>query len=97
MHRVAPDNIPVSGLHAEFVEPRYVKIVCPKCGSRDLNLVETWETAIEWTVTDGWMDRASGNKAEGRPTGVNATCKECRHDWTPRKAPQIEYVLEAND
>lgn len=97
MHRVPPDKIPVVGLPSEFAEPRYVKIACPKCGSRDLNLIEMWETSIEWTVTDGWMDRSSGNKAEGRPTGVMATCKACRYDWKPRKATQIGYVLEAED
>lgn len=92
-----PRDIPVAGIKSALEEPCQVKIACPQCGSKNLTLMENWARSIEWTVTDGWMDRASGSKLEGKPVGVVATCTTCQHDWTPRNAPQIESVLESTN
>lgn len=65
MQRVPPLHIPVAGFPTEYPEPRYVKISCPICGSKNLRLIENWHMAIEWAVTEGWMDKAAGNKVDG--------------------------------
>ena len=93
-----PAHIPVAGLAGDLRRPAFTRIACPKCGSKSLSLLEQWETAIDFRVTDGWLDRASGNidgngGSGGRPVKVRAIC-DCGHEWTVRNAHQIDCIVE---
>lgn len=92
-----PRHIPVSGIAHNIPKPAYTKTRCPRCDSQSLTLQEYWNTSIEWTVTNGWLDRANGNMDSGggggEPFKVVAICT-CGHQWTVRKAHQIDAVLE---
>lgn len=57
-------------------------------------LIELWRTTITWLVMDGWMDRANGNLESEGPEKVEASCQNCAHHWTPRKASQIDALAE---
>lgn len=92
--RTPPAEIPTMGFRPTHPDPQYVKLCCPKCRSRNLVLTELWETSIQWSVTNGWMDKAGGALNEGSPTGVEAKCEECWHGWTARNASQVIDVLE---
>lgn len=94
--RTPPESIPVIGLVPDYPDPKYVKICCPKCRSRNLVLTELWEHTIQWSVTDGWMDKAGGSLEPVGPTGVEAKCAGCGHWWTARNAAEIMDVLEEN-
>ncbi len=92
--RAPPTEIPVDGLQLHPPQPRYVRLRCPNCRSKNLRLTEIWESAISWAVTDGWMDLANGNLGENGPKHVEANCKDCDHWWRPRNGHQINHVLE---
>lgn len=94
MMRTPPANIPVAGLPADIPEPRYVRLACPKCCSRDLELIECWQSTIVWTVTAGWMDKAAGAMEPGHPLRVEASCNSCGHGWRLRGAGNITDALE---
>lgn len=68
------------------------KIICPKCKSNNLLLVEVWsQHTITWDQIDGKFDKEDGSLEMGDPYKVEANCKECSHIWKIRKAIQIGY------
>lgn len=78
------------------MQPKIVnsKLVCPKCKSKDLFLIEIWvDMAIHWEQTDGKFDREDGALEPGCPHHVEATCKKCGKRWKPKSANQIDKLI----
>lgn len=70
------------------------KLRCPKCGSRDLFLVESGTWTTEWTVTAGKFDRKKGYHNPEGIDRLDAKCRDCDHTWKPRGTLQIDDVVE---
>jgi RNA polymerase subunit RPABC4/transcription elongation factor Spt4 len=68
------------------------KVVCPKCKSNSLTLVEVWKDhTITWEQENGEFDRKKGNLEMGDAYRVEAKC-ECGHQWRIRGALQIDDI-----
>lgn len=72
--------------------PAVTLLRCPKCKSRDLEIVETTEGLLCFRVVNGLLNRGAGMVESGGIVGLNANCLKCRHHWKPRKAHQIDDV-----
>lgn len=92
--RTTPKSLRVMGFVPTRPNPQYVKLCCPRCRSRNLVLTEVWQHAIQWYVTDGWIEKDGGSLDEGAPTGIEARCESCNHAWTARGATQVWDVIE---
>lgn len=75
-----------------FERPATTHIRCPKCRSKDINLVETSSWTTEWAVTDGKFDRAAGYHEPMSVDRLDAKCHKCEYTWKPRGAWQIDDV-----
>ena len=70
------------------------KVVCPKCRSNSLILVEWVEAFTEWEQIDGEFTRNDGFNSSGDVTRLRACCSKCNHGWTVRGVLQIDDVLD---
>lgn len=70
-----------------------VKTRCPKCKSQDLTVCEVTEASMLFDITDGVMTRLSHTEEFGCISGIDVTCKKCRHCWKPRGAHQVTDLL----
>lgn len=70
------------------------KVKCPKCSSKNLELIEVWKDhTITWQQHNGEFDRKDGNLESGNPSSVEARCRSCRHQWKVRGALQIVDII----
>ena len=69
-------------------------IVCPKCKSDSLAIMEIWDGAvIEWEIINGKFDRNDGSLEPGNPVKLECKCKNCHHSWKIRKSTQIDDII----
>lgn len=73
--------------------PALTRLRCPKCRSRDMEIVEESEAVLCFEVRNGLLNRGAGMAEPGCITGVTANCLKCKHQWRPRKAGQIDDVV----
>jgi len=71
------------------------KVKCPKCGSRNLTLLELWKNHdISWEQIGGKFDMKDGVLEMGDPYKMEAECSKCKHHWTIRGALQIGCIIK---
>jgi hypothetical protein len=71
------------------------KVVCPKCKSKDLFLIEIWkDSGITWEQIGGKFDRNDGVLEHGGPYRVEARCKKCDYYWKIKKVTDIHEVIK---
>ncbi len=56
---------------------------CPKCGSRNFQLVDYYVAGYIYEVTDGVVE-ADGQDEGGRHVKTTCVCRQCGHQWHPR-------------
>lgn len=71
---------------------RRAHVLCPKCGARELSLIEVTENV---GITDPGVVERDGrgdlippgvfSYFPGNITRVALTCEPCGHEWTPRR------------
>lgn len=74
--------------------PATTKVRCPDCGSRNLSIIETGEWTTEWSVRDGKLDRSEGYHNPESIDRVDCRCSDCGRRWKPRKAWQIDDIVQ---
>jgi hypothetical protein len=64
---------------------------CPKCKSKNLQLIELWTHSITWDQTEeaGGLTSTEGDLNPGDPYRVDALCKQCNYAWRLRGVTQI--------
>lgn len=67
---------------------------CPKCGSRDLHLIEVTLCTITWEVLGGLFDKADGAMEADDTFKVIGRCLKCAHEWRLRNTVHIDQVGE---
>jgi hypothetical protein len=66
---------------------------CPKCKSKDLEVVELWEGhGIVFEQNAKGLVSPVGDLHPGDPYKVEARCLRCKHKWAIRKATQISNI-----
>lgn len=63
---------------------------CPKCGSRYFQIVDYYVVGYIYEVEDGKVI-AEGQDDGGKHVRINCYCRECHHEWHPRKC---DYVID---
>lgn len=63
---------------------------CPKCGSRNFQIVDHYDTGYIYEVEDGVV-LADGADDGGRRLRTICTCRKCNHTWHPKK---LEYTID---
>ena len=56
---------------------------CPKCGSRNFQIVDYYVVGYIYEVEDGNVI-AEGQDDGGEHIRTSCVCRECRHEWHPR-------------
>ena len=70
------------------------KTICPKCGCKDLDIIETLDAICEHRVKNGVWIHAYDNNEYGNVTRIECVCRECGHIWTGRKGQNFENYIE---
>ena len=85
----------------DLPEKHSIRLACPKCKSRDLILHEEWTAYIDWTTTDGILDKfydtdenPEGYCRTGEPVKVRAICQKCSYEWVARGVSQITELIQ---
>lgn len=63
---------------------------CPKCGSRYFQLVDYYVVGYIYEVEDGRVI-AEGQDDGGEHVRTNCVCRDCDHQWHPRK---MDYEID---
>lgn len=61
---------------------------CPKCRSRNVELIEVWDATISWLPDDPYFN--DGALMPGDPKWVEGNCLDCEHKWRLRNATQVK-------
>lgn len=61
-----------------------LRLKCPRCKSKNYDLVETFEEHVIFRVIEGKMPREVLDKQAGSIIGVGCECLKCKHMWKPR-------------
>lgn len=69
-----------------------VTLRCPKCKGSTLELTEIIEEHVTYSVEDGVMPDKADDHQPGSSLGLYATCRKCKHMWTPR-ARTLGHVI----
>ena len=74
---------------------RYMKsrAKCPKCGSHNLDIIETIEAEESFVQTNGIIDR-EGNKEYGDIFRVEGVCHKCLHRWRFRGISSMSDLFD---
>lgn len=72
---------------------------CPKCGSKQLAVVEIWRnhTISFEQAESGYIDRNEGVMGEGEAHKVEAECSQCGNAWVLRGVTQITDLPEIEE
>ena len=70
---------------------------CPRCGSGSYAMREVTEAIKEWEVVDGQFDPRAGADDCGDIIQVTCICRNCRHEWTPRRKGERRNALMITD
>lgn len=71
---------------------------CPKCRGQNLQVDEVWNgNGIHFTITDGVMPDEADDHFQGGPVALHCGCRDCKHNWTPRKARTINDIYEDDE
>lgn len=63
---------------------------CPKCGSRNFQLVSYYVVGYIYEVENGRVI-ADGQDEAGEYVRNVCSCRNCNHQWHPRK---LDYVID---
>ena len=63
---------------------------CPKCGSRNFQIVDHYDTGYIYEVEDGVVT-AEGADDGGMHLRTTCTCRNCDHQWHPRN---FDYTID---
>ena len=63
---------------------------CPKCGSRNFQIVDYCITGYIYEVEDGVVI-ANGVDDGGDRVKTSCVCRECNHCWHPKK---MDFVID---
>ncbi len=70
-------------------------IKCPKCRSNNLLIDELWiNNKVQFIQDNGKININDTNMEAGEPYKMVASCCNCNHVWTIRKAKQIIELKE---
>lgn len=78
---------------ADAKRPATTTVRCPKCRSKDIDLIEVGEWTTLWRVRGGMLDREEGLHDPGDINHVEAKCVCCGRHWRVRRAGQIDDVV----
>ena len=73
---------------------RRLKTRCPRRGSRDFVVTETFEELVLRRVRGGVLDKEVLDRQAGGLLGVHGTCSRCAHGWAPRDAKGLDNLQE---
>lgn len=63
---------------------------CPKCGSRNFQIVDEYVQELLYEVEDGIVE-AMGEGDGGEHVRTSCTCRNCGYHWHPRN---LEYTID---
>jgi len=69
------------------------RIICPKCKSNNLTLIEISTGEAEYTQENGLLNKGTSVETVGF-LGVYAKCDKCNHSWRLRNVNQIIDILK---
>lgn len=61
---------------------------CPKCRSKNVELIEIWSASISWYPDDPYANE--GALMPGDAEKVEGNCLDCDHRWTIRGVVQVD-------
>ena len=61
---------------------------CPKCRSRNVELIEIWTAYISWIPEEPFYNE--GALEPGESTRVEGHCQSCEHRWRMRGIIQVK-------
>ncbi len=73
------------------------KAKCPRCGSINLLIKETYEASVTFKQSKGYIQKNYGISEYGNVIRLEALCEQCGHEWKFRNAYQIIGILEQPD
>lgn len=65
---------------------------CPKCGSRNFQIIDYFVTGYIYEVIEGKV-LPDGADDGGVHVKTNCVCRNCNHQWHPRN---FEYVIDVD-
>lgn len=70
---------------------------CPKCRSRDLTLLESWNRVLPFHVCEDGLIRRDWSVPDDQLSGqVEARCRRCAHRWWLRGIYQVGVYVGMN-
>lgn len=63
---------------------------CPKCGSRNFQIADYYTRPYIYEVEDGKVI-GDGMGEESDHVKTTCVCRECGHEWHPKK---FEYIID---
>ena len=60
---------------------------CPKCRTKNVELIEIWDAAIKWSPSDPYFNE--GALEPGEAKHVEGKCLNCEHTWRMRGVIQV--------
>lgn len=64
---------------------------CPKCGSRNFQLVDYCVTAYIYEVNEGRVIADGAGDDGGEHVRTTCVCRECKHQWHPKN---LEFEID---